>query len=107
MFSFRSWAKNLNVILYRFVSDGTIEYSGFKAVYQFIPNPLETLPFIPKCEFEVGGSTGFIGKYINVYIIGSTGFIGKYIKVYIIGSTGFIGKYINVYIIGSTGFIGK
>ena len=45
----------------RFVSDGTIEYSGFKAVYQFIPNPLETLPFIPKCEFEVGGSTGFIG----------------------------------------------
>ena len=46
----------------RFVSDGTIEYSGFKAVYQFIPNPLETLPFIPKCEFEVGGSTGFIGK---------------------------------------------
>ena len=49
--------------LYRFVSDGTIEYSGFKAVYQFIPNPLDTLPFIPKCEFEVGGSTGFIGKY--------------------------------------------
>ena len=46
----------------RFVSDGTIEYSGFKAVYQFIPNPLETLPFIPKCEFEVGGSTGFIGN---------------------------------------------
>ena len=50
--------------LYRFVSDGTIEYSGFKAVYQFIPNPLDTLPFIPKCEFEVGGSTGFIGKYL-------------------------------------------
>jgi len=47
----------------RFVSDGTIEYSGFKAVYQFIPNPLETLPFIPKCEFEVGGSTGFIGTF--------------------------------------------
>ena len=65
MFSFRSWAKNLNVILYRFVSDGTIEYSGFKAVYQFIPNPLETLPFIPKCEFEVGGSTGFIGKHFQ------------------------------------------
>jgi len=45
----------------RFVSDGTIEYRGFKAVYNFIPNPLETLPFIPKCEFEVGGATGFIG----------------------------------------------
>ena len=46
----------------RFVSDGTIEYNGFKAVYNFIPNPLETLPFIPKCEFEIGGSMDFIGK---------------------------------------------
>jgi len=45
----------------RFVSDGTIEYNGFKAVYQYIPNPLETLPFIPKCEFEIGGSQDFIG----------------------------------------------
>jgi len=45
----------------RFVSDGTIEYSGFKAVYTYIPNPLETLPFIPKCEFEIGGSQDFIG----------------------------------------------
>jgi len=46
----------------RFKSDGTIEYRGFKAVYNFIPNPLETLPFIPKCEFEIGGSMGFIGS---------------------------------------------
>jgi len=46
----------------RFVSDGTIEYNGFKAVYNFIPNPLETLPFIPKCEFEIGGSMDFIGS---------------------------------------------
>jgi len=45
----------------RFVSDGTIEYNGFKAVYTYIPNPLETLPFIPKCEFEIGGSQDFIG----------------------------------------------
>jgi len=45
----------------RFVSDGTIEYTGFKAVYHYIPNPLETLPFIPKCEFEIGGSQNFIG----------------------------------------------
>jgi len=45
----------------RFVSDGTIEYDGFQAVYTFIPNPLESLPFIPKCEFEVSGATGFIG----------------------------------------------
>jgi len=46
----------------RFVSDGTIEYNGFKAVYNFIPNPLETLPFIPKCQFEIGGSMDFIGS---------------------------------------------
>jgi len=46
----------------RFVSDGTIEYNGFKAVYNFIPNPLETLPFIPKCEFEIGGAMDFIGS---------------------------------------------
>lgn len=46
----------------RFVSDGTIEYSGFKAVYEFIPNPMEIIPFIPKCEFEIGGAMDFIGK---------------------------------------------
>jgi len=45
----------------RFASDGTIEYEGFKAVYDFIPNPLETLPFIPKCEFQIGGAMDFIG----------------------------------------------
>ena len=49
----------------RFESDATIEYGGFKAVYSFIPSPLETLPFIPKCEFEVGGATGFIGDSWN------------------------------------------
>ena len=46
----------------RFVSDGTIEYEGFKAVYDFIPNPLENIPFISKCEFEYGGSMDFIGE---------------------------------------------
>ena len=46
----------------RFVSDGTIEYTGFRAVYDFIPNPLQTLPFIPKCEFEIGGAMDFIGQ---------------------------------------------
>jgi len=46
----------------RFISDGTIEYSGFKAVYDFIPNPMEIIPFIPKCEFEIGGAMDFIGK---------------------------------------------
>lgn len=45
----------------RFVSDGTIEYNGFRAVYEYIQNPLESLPYIPKCEFEVGGNQDFIG----------------------------------------------
>ena len=52
----------------RFVSDGTIEYTGFKAVHVPIPNPLETLPFISKCEFEIGGSMNFIGKHIHIFV---------------------------------------
>ena len=50
------------IMIHRFKADANIEYNGFKAVYNFIPNPLETEPFIPKCEFEVGGSTGFLGR---------------------------------------------
>lgn len=46
----------------RFVSDGTIEYRGFKAVYSFIPNPLESIPLIEKCQFEVTGSMEYIGS---------------------------------------------
>ena len=46
---------------FRFVSDATIEYGGFKAVYDYIPNPLETLPLIAKCEFELGGPMGYLG----------------------------------------------
>ena len=46
----------------RFVSDGTIEYNGFKAVYDFIQNPLEKIPYISKCEFEYGGAMDFIGE---------------------------------------------
>jgi len=46
----------------RFVSDQTIEYGGFKAVYDYIPNPLETLPLIAKCEFELGGPMGYLGN---------------------------------------------
>ena len=45
----------------RFVSDATIEYGGFKAVFDYIPNPLETLPLIAKCEFELGGPMGYLG----------------------------------------------
>ena len=48
----------------RFVSDATIEYGGFKAVYDYIPNPLETLPLIAKCEFELGGPMGYLGGSI-------------------------------------------
>jgi len=47
---------------HRFVSDGTIQYDGFRAVYEFIPNPLESIPFISKCEFEIGGATDYIGS---------------------------------------------
>ena len=50
------------IIVGRFVSDGTIEYSGFKAVYDFIRNPLEIIPNISKCEFEYGGAMDFIGE---------------------------------------------
>lgn len=45
----------------RFSSDKTISYTGFKAVYQFIPNPLGDLPDIGKCTFEAGGFQDFIG----------------------------------------------
>ena len=51
-----------SLIIGRFVSDGTIEYSGFKAVYDFIRNPLEIIPNISKCEFEYGGAMDFIGE---------------------------------------------
>ena len=50
------------IIVARFVSDGTIEYSGFKAVYDFIRNPLEIIPNISKCQFEYGGAMDFIGE---------------------------------------------
>jgi hypothetical protein len=45
----------------RFVSDLNIEYSGFKGVYHYIPNPIDTLPYIPKCEFEITGEQNYIG----------------------------------------------
>jgi hypothetical protein len=45
----------------RFSSDKTISYTGFKAVYTFIPNPLGNLPDIGKCTFEAGGFQDFIG----------------------------------------------
>lgn len=46
----------------RFSSDKTISYTGFKAVYTYIPNPLGNLPDIGKCEFETGGFQGFISS---------------------------------------------
>ena len=57
------WQKLVFIICHwRFVSDGTIQYNGFRAVYEFIPNPLESIPFISKCEFEIGGATDYIGE---------------------------------------------
>ena len=48
----------------QFKSDHTIQYHGFKAVYSFIPNPLDNLPDIGKCEFEIADLTGqdYIGS---------------------------------------------
>lgn len=46
----------------RFVSDTSIEYNGFKGVYHYIPNPIGTLPYIPKCEFEIVGDQDFISS---------------------------------------------
>ena len=37
-------------------------YSGFRAVYEYVLNPMEIIPFIPKCEFEIGGAMDFIGE---------------------------------------------
>ena len=39
----------------RFISDSTIQYQGFKAVYQYIVNPLDPKPDIGDCAFEAGG----------------------------------------------------
>jgi len=43
----------------RFKSDESIEYSGFRAVYHFIPLPT-TRPEPPPCFFEKTGASGFI-----------------------------------------------
>ena len=53
----------------RFVSDGTIEYSGFRAVYEYVLNPMEIIPFIPKCEFEIGGAMDFIGELWSMNVL--------------------------------------
>ena len=62
------------------MSDGTIEYSGFKAVYDFIPNPMEIIPFIPKCEFEIGGAMDFIGETNVIWRIYCYLFHREYLK---------------------------
>ena len=54
----------------RFSSDKTISYTGFKAVYTYIPNPLGNLPDIGKCEFETGGFQGKahnLKKYVCIF----------------------------------------
>jgi hypothetical protein len=45
----------------RFSSDSTIQYTGFKAAYTFIENPLNNVPDIEKCTFKAGGFQDFIG----------------------------------------------
>ena len=39
----------------RFISDSTIQYTGFKAVYQYIINPMDPTPDIGECAFEASG----------------------------------------------------
>ena len=46
----------------RFRSDSNVEYTGFKAEYSFIENPLDFMPDIGKCEFEGGDFQDFIGS---------------------------------------------
>jgi hypothetical protein len=43
----------------RFKSDESIEYSGFRAVYHFIPLPT-TRPQPPSCYFERSGASGYV-----------------------------------------------
>ena len=38
-------------------------------MYEFIPNPLESIPFISKCEFEIGGATDYIGEFTQHLVI--------------------------------------
>jgi len=48
-----------NYLWMRFKSDESIEYSGFRAVYHFIPLPT-TRPEPPACYFEKTGASGFV-----------------------------------------------
>ena len=58
--SFPSEVKSTdNFMWLRFKSDESIEYSGFRAVYHFIPLPT-TRPEPPSCYFERTGASGLI-----------------------------------------------
>ncbi|XP_064467600.1 neuropilin and tolloid-like protein 1 [Ornithodoros turicata] len=46
----------------KFVSDASIEYTGFKAVYSFSPAPKTHEPPPEECRFDVGGVNGTIGS---------------------------------------------
>ncbi|XP_059473149.1 neuropilin and tolloid-like protein 2 isoform X2 [Neocloeon triangulifer] len=48
----------------RFHSDENIEYSGFKAVYQYIPRPTSAVyqPEINMCRIDVGGMEGWVNR---------------------------------------------
>ncbi|XP_065350494.1 neuropilin and tolloid-like protein 1 isoform X3 [Cloeon dipterum] len=48
----------------RFRSDENIEYSGFKAVYQYIPRPTSAVhqPEMDMCRIDVGGMEGWVNR---------------------------------------------
>lgn len=45
-----------------FHSDDNIEYSGFTAVYEFVPRPTESIFDEEGCRMEVGGYEGYINR---------------------------------------------
>jgi len=46
----------------RFRSDDTIEYAGFRAVYQFLPDISHKRPYQGACSFEMSGLDGSFGS---------------------------------------------
>ena len=65
----------------RFSTDCTIQYMGFKAVYQQIQNPLDHLPDIGKCAFDAAGFQVSIRKglfYGKKSVLSPSQFSGLY-----------------------------
>ncbi|KZS08530.1 putative Neuropilin and tolloid protein 2 [Daphnia magna] len=46
----------------RFTTDDNIEYTGFRAVYQFLPDPAPRIPDQGSCRFQVTGLDGIFSR---------------------------------------------